>query len=197
MKKRAYWEGNKLTSSEFWDENGNEIIYPVDICTGVYLSSRYMYRSRIMTSNKSLADVCVVIQARLNSQRVPKKMIRDFNGTNLFSLVIDKVLKSEIISKKNFYVSVYEEELKDIAKVQCQISFTRDQTWSFEDFDQNESNDLIAKFREKELPGLVVFTSGSTGKKKGILENTALEHKFYEISAFKKCGLSLPIRRIS
>jgi antitoxin component YwqK of YwqJK toxin-antitoxin module len=35
MKKRAYWEGNDLTSSEFWDENGNEIIYPVNICTGV------------------------------------------------------------------------------------------------------------------------------------------------------------------
>ena len=65
---------------------------------------------------KNISDVCVVIQARLNSQRVPRKMIRDFNGTNLFSLVIDKVLKSEIIPKKNFYVSVYEKELKDIAK---------------------------------------------------------------------------------
>jgi CMP-N-acetylneuraminic acid synthetase len=54
--------------------------------------------------------------ARLNSQRVPKKMIRDFNGTNLFSLSIDKVLKSKIIPEENFYVSVYEEELKDIAK---------------------------------------------------------------------------------
>ena len=42
---------------------------------------------------KNISDVCVVIQARLNSQRVPRKMIRDFNGTNLFSLVIDKVLK--------------------------------------------------------------------------------------------------------
>ena len=65
---------------------------------------------------KNISDVCVVIQARLNSQRVPKKMIRDFNETNLFSLVIDKVLKSEIIPKENFYVSVYEKELKDIVK---------------------------------------------------------------------------------
>ena len=65
---------------------------------------------------KNISDVCVVIQARLNSQRVSEKMIRDFNGTNLFSLVIDKVLKSEIIPEENFYVSVYEEELKDIAK---------------------------------------------------------------------------------
>ena len=145
MKKRAYWEGNKLTSSEFWDENGNEIIYPVDICTGVYLSSRYMYRSRIMTSNKSLADVCVVIQARLNSQRVPKKMIRDFNGTNLFSLVIDKVLKSEIISKKNFYVSVYEEELKDIAKDKGVQIYER----SYESANNDNSLQIMYEWHDK------------------------------------------------
>lgn len=35
MKKRSYWEGNRLTLSKFWDENGNEIIYPVDICEGI------------------------------------------------------------------------------------------------------------------------------------------------------------------
>jgi len=34
MKKRAHWVGNDITSSEYWDENENEIIYPVDICTG-------------------------------------------------------------------------------------------------------------------------------------------------------------------
>jgi CMP-N-acetylneuraminic acid synthetase len=65
---------------------------------------------------KDINDVCVIIQARLSSERIPNKMIRDFNGTNLFDLSIDKVLKSKIIPEKNFFVSVYEEELKDIAK---------------------------------------------------------------------------------
>ena len=98
-----------------------------------------------MTSNKSFADVCVVIQARLNSQRVPKKMIRDFNGTNLFSLVIDKVLKSEIISKKNFYVSVYEEELKDIAKDKGVQIYER----SYESANNDNSLQIMYEWHDK------------------------------------------------
>ena len=33
---------------------------------------------------KDIKDILVVVQARLNSQRVPQKMIRPFNDTNLF-----------------------------------------------------------------------------------------------------------------
>ena len=65
---------------------------------------------------KNINDVLFIIQARLNSQRVPQKMIKDFNGTNLFSVAIDKVLNSEIIPRDNFYVSICEDELIDIAE---------------------------------------------------------------------------------
>jgi CMP-N-acetylneuraminic acid synthetase len=65
---------------------------------------------------KNIKDVLVIIQARLNSERVPQKMIRPFNNTNLFEIAIKKVLASKIISKDNFYVSVYEPELIAIAK---------------------------------------------------------------------------------
>ena len=64
---------------------------------------------------KNINDILFVIQARLNSQRVPQKMIKDFNGTNLFSIAIDKVLDSEVIPKDNFYVSICEDELIEIA----------------------------------------------------------------------------------
>tara|TARA_R100000951_G_scaffold115476_1_gene123668 strand:+ start:107 stop:790 length:684 start_codon:yes stop_codon:yes gene_type:complete len=64
---------------------------------------------------KKIDDVLVIIQARLNSQRVPQKMIKNFNGTNLFSIAIEKVLKSNVIPKRNFFVSVCEPELLDIA----------------------------------------------------------------------------------
>jgi len=64
---------------------------------------------------KNKNDVCVLIQARLSSQRVKKKMIRPFYDTNLFELSIQKLLSCNI-NKKNIYVSIFEEELIDIAK---------------------------------------------------------------------------------
>ena len=38
-----------------------------------------------------------IVQARMNSQRVPGKMLRPFAGTNLFGLILDKLLESNII----------------------------------------------------------------------------------------------------
>ena len=64
---------------------------------------------------KNIKDIFVFIQARLNSQRVPQKMIKPFGGSNLFQIAINKILASSIIPKQNFYVSIYEEELKEIA----------------------------------------------------------------------------------
>ena len=60
---------------------------------------------------KDIKDILFVIQARLNSQRVPNKMLKPFKGTNLFRHAMTKVLLSDYIPKENFYVSVYEEEL--------------------------------------------------------------------------------------
>ena len=65
---------------------------------------------------KSIKDICFVIQARLNSIRIPRKMIKPFSDTTLIELGIQKVLDSKIIPEENFYVSVYEKELKDIVK---------------------------------------------------------------------------------
>ena len=65
--------------------------------------------------NKKISDILFIIQSRLNSQRVKRKMVRPFSNSNLFEIAVKKVLSSKIIPKENFYVSVYEEELKNIA----------------------------------------------------------------------------------
>lgn len=65
---------------------------------------------------KNINDIVFIISARLNSQRVPRKMIRKFDDTNLLELCFKKILKSKIIPKKNIYASLYEDELKEIAK---------------------------------------------------------------------------------
>ena len=65
--------------------------------------------------SKKLEDIAVVIQARLSSQRIPQKMIKPFADTTLFDISIQKVLQSDFIPKENFFLSIYEEELLDIA----------------------------------------------------------------------------------
>jgi CMP-N-acetylneuraminic acid synthetase len=65
---------------------------------------------------KNINDVCVIIQARLSSERVPEKMIKSFGDSSLFEIGCRKLKESNIIPKENIYVSVYEQELIDIAK---------------------------------------------------------------------------------
>tara|TARA_B100000686_G_scaffold354896_1_gene468036 strand:+ start:2041 stop:2733 length:693 start_codon:yes stop_codon:yes gene_type:complete len=64
---------------------------------------------------KSIDDICFIIQTRLGSKRTPNKSIIPFADSTLFNIAIEKVLESNIISNKNVYVSVYEQELLDIA----------------------------------------------------------------------------------
>jgi len=64
---------------------------------------------------KCIQEIVIILQARMNSQRVPNKMLRPFADSNLFEIAINKLLQSKIIPKENIYVSVYEPELKNIA----------------------------------------------------------------------------------
>ncbi len=65
---------------------------------------------------KNINDILFVCQARLESQRVPKKMIKSFCGTNLIQILIDKIKSSSFIPWNNFYLSIHDDELVDIAK---------------------------------------------------------------------------------
>ena len=65
---------------------------------------------------KDIKDILFITQARLESQRVPKKMIRPFCESNLLEILIDKIKTSNVIPIENFYLSVCDEELVNIAK---------------------------------------------------------------------------------
>ncbi len=64
---------------------------------------------------KKMSDILFVVQARLNSQRLPNKMLKPFGYSNLFRIAVNKVLSSNYIPENNFYVSIYEQELIDEA----------------------------------------------------------------------------------
>jgi CMP-N-acetylneuraminic acid synthetase len=65
---------------------------------------------------KDINDICVVVQARMGSQRIPGKMLRAFTDTTLIDILFNKLSKSTILPKPNIYFSVYENELKEVGE---------------------------------------------------------------------------------
>jgi CMP-N-acetylneuraminic acid synthetase len=61
---------------------------------------------------KNKNDICLVVQARMGSQRVPGKMLKPFSGTTLMDICLEKLSKSKVIPNENIFISVWEEELK-------------------------------------------------------------------------------------
>ena len=94
---------------------------------------------------KNINDVLVVIQARLNSQRIPKKMLKPIGNSNLFEIAIDKVLQSNVIPKSNFYVSIYEDELISIAQSKNVNIYKR----SYESANNDNSLQKIYEWHDK------------------------------------------------
>lgn len=71
--------------------------------------------------------------------------------------------------------------LMAVAGAQHLISLGSDGGWAIESTGEATQNDLVESFRARARPGLVVFTSGSTGVPKGVLhDGELLLRKFIE-----------------
>ena len=63
-----------------------------------------------------IRNICLIVQARLSSQRVPHKMIEPLGTKSLFEIMCEKLSRPKTISPKDIFVSVYEDELIQIAQ---------------------------------------------------------------------------------
>ena len=104
---------------------------------------------------KNINDICLVVQSRLESQRVPKKMLRPFAGTTLVDILFEKLKHSKIIPTQNIYFSVYEEELKEVAMAHCIPIFSRSKQSSLEETDPK----VIWEWHDKLPFKYVIFVS--------------------------------------
>ena len=65
---------------------------------------------------KKIKDICVIVQARLSSERCSRKMIRPFAGSNLVEICLKKLKQSEVFDQSDIYLSAYDKELVDVAE---------------------------------------------------------------------------------
>ena len=63
---------------------------------------------------KQIGEIAVIIQARLGSERTPRKMTRPFAGSSLLDIALPKMLCSAVFYPEQFFLAVHEEELAGI-----------------------------------------------------------------------------------
>lgn len=68
-------------------------------------------------------------------------------------------------------VSHKKDEFKETAQVEASVVLNNDDSFSFTINDYNVDNELILKLKAEKHPGLVLFSSGSTGKSKAALHD--------------------------
>ena len=83
------------------------------------------------------------------------------------------------------------DEFKEIAEVETSIVLNRDDSFIFHKEDRTASHDILAKLKQEQHPGLVLFSSGSTGKSKAavhdflpLLEKFKVERKCMRMLTF-------------
>lgn len=105
---------------------------------------------------KNIKDILFIVQARLNSQRVSNKMIRNFAGTTLTDIVLDKLVSSKLIPNEQIYLSVNEKELINVGKKYPINIFER----SFKSANIDSGIDVIFEWYNKLPFKYVVLVSG-------------------------------------
>ena len=66
---------------------------------------------------KDISKIIFIIQARTQSTRISRKMVREFSdGDSLMDIAIKKLKCSDIIPPENIWLSVMDDELIEIAK---------------------------------------------------------------------------------
>lgn len=121
-------------------------------------------------------------RTRLDDNAVQSGQVLALHGDytpQAVALLLALIERGVIVVPLTEAAEVHRAEFLDIAEVEVEVSFDDADTWTFERRAVVASNPLVMQLREMGEPGLVLFSSGSTGKSKAALHNfTHLLDKF-------------------
>lgn len=146
--------------------DGEAIIWKGDPYTYEWLLDRVKYWETNLSNNGLASGQVVVIEG-------------DFSP-NISALLL------ALIGNKNIVVPLssslpekQKEEFISVAEAQIKYTFDSNDGFQFEALKKRAGNELILEFQSTNEPGLILFSSGSTGKSKAALHNfTKLLEKY-------------------
>ena len=97
----------------------------------------------------------------------------------LCALLLAAVLNRNIIVPLTSATASRWDQLMELAQVQFAVQFDSDDSWHVTSFDRIVRHPLLRELGERDAPGLVLFSSGSTGESKAsVLDFSRLLAKF-------------------
>lgn len=129
-----------------------------------------------------LLDLVALWQTHLDEHGVEAGQVVALRGDytpRACALVLALIDRGVILVPLTEAAEVHREEFFEIAEVEVVISFDENDAWAIESQKRMATNPLTLQLRTAGEPGLVLFSSGSTGKSKAALHNfTHLLEKF-------------------
>ncbi|MER3458361.1 MAG: AMP-dependent synthetase [Chloroflexota bacterium] len=146
-----------------------------------------------VTTYAQFLDKVALWQACLDAHNVNAGQVVALSGDytpNACALLLALIDRKAIVVPLTKAAEVHREEFLDIAEVEVEVCFDDADGWVVQARDVIASNPLILQLRAAGAPGLVLFSSGSTGKSKAALHDfTKLLEKF-KLPRQKMCTLT-------
>lgn len=146
-----------------------------------------------MATYSDIVEGVTFWQAHLDEHGVEPGQVVALRGDytpQAVALLVALINRGAIIVPLTAAAEIQREEFLEIAEVEVVLALDDADGWSFEKRDVTVTNSLILQLRAAGEPGLVLFSSGSTGKSKAALHNfTNLLEKF-KVERHKMCTMT-------
>lgn len=146
----------------------------------------------VTTTYRDFLEMVTVWQAHLDEHEVRRGQVVALCGDytpKVCALLLALIDRGAIIVPLTEAAEVHRQKFLNIAEVEVVLTFNNAGGWALEKRNLTATNPLVQQLRTEGEPGLVLFSSGSTGESKASLHNfTSLLEKF-KVARHKMCTL--------